>query len=392
MSDADRFSLAYVAESTFGKTPGGPPILQNLRFTSCSFKEEANIIESNEIRDDGQVEDLIRAGVNISGDFGFELSYSTYDDFLAALLRSSGWSSPAIVTPGTGFAVTNAGGGTYDITDSFNGLGSLNVGQWIEIRGFTNAANNGYAKITAAVAGSITVEGNGDGVNEVAGAAVTIIEGAQIVNGNSDNSFVFEGVYEDLSNEFVGWNGITIEGAQMTIAAEQIITGTFSCLGTRESTSSATIGNGSNTAANTNEVMASTEDVLELQEGATLAPISLVSLQLNIANNLRMRREVANLAPVSIGKGRFNVTGTLAIYYPDSTLADKFLNQTITRFAVKIEDPTGNAYIIECPEVKITDAPRVPPGTNQDIMLEAAFTAFRDDSEDITMRITRFVA
>jgi hypothetical protein len=94
MTDSSQTRLAYIAESTYGTTPS-TPVFKNLRFTSESFNPAIQYVSSNEIRSDRNVPDMTRVGQDAAGEFGFELSYGSFDDILESLLFST-WSTNVI--------------------------------------------------------------------------------------------------------------------------------------------------------------------------------------------------------------------------------------------------------------------------------------------------------
>lgn len=97
-------SMAYIAESTYGTTPS-TPAFSNIRHTSCSLGLSKSTLESAEISGDRQIKHLRHGNKSVSGDIGFELSYTTFDDFLEATL-----------------------GGTWDADTPSAGIDQLQVG------------------------------------------------------------------------------------------------------------------------------------------------------------------------------------------------------------------------------------------------------------------------
>ena len=97
----------------------------------------------------------------------------------------------------TAMLITNAGG---FLTDTYV------ANQWIEIRGFTTSANNGYFKIVSVVAAKMVLAG-GTVVTEVAGDSVTVLMGAQITNGTTLKSMSIEREYSSPAAEFVEYQG-----------------------------------------------------------------------------------------------------------------------------------------------------------------------------------------
>lgn len=84
MSEANRVSLKYLAEVTYGDTPPNSNSWQLLRYTSQSIAANPQTVVSNEIRDDRMVTDLVLVGSSVSGDMGCEFSATTYDELLEA--------------------------------------------------------------------------------------------------------------------------------------------------------------------------------------------------------------------------------------------------------------------------------------------------------------------
>lgn len=395
MADSDRVSLRYVEESSWANYPTSPtPTLQDIRFRTESLKQESSTAESDEIRNDRQLADVVRTSIRGVGDIGIELSYGAFDDFLQALLMASAWSSVVQVTDQTDIQVDGVANSFIGSDGEFS---AFSPNQWVKSSGFTNSANNGIFKIV-----SIGDSGTGNSDNEMvvsggtliteaAGQTVTIVQGGQILNGTTETSFAIEKQFNDLSNKFALYTGMIPNQLSLDVSAEAIITGAFSFMGEKEESKAATIGDGSPTAAPTNEVMSAVEDVLKVLENQT-AYSGVLSVGLTINNNLRNRMAVGNLGPIGIGKGRLAVSGTFQAYFESEALLDKYLNFTSTSLALIFQDGDGNAYVIDMPEVKLSDGGRVAGGPNSDVIEDIGFSSFRDSTEDTTIRIARFAA
>ncbi len=86
------------------------------------------------------------------------------------------------------------------------------------------------------------------------------------------------------------------------------------------------------------------------------------------------------------------MTGTLQAFFASKTEMDKYRNFTTSSIAVQLQDDAGNTYIIDFPSIKYTDGENVVSGENTDIIADLPFTAFRDATEGITIRIAKFDA
>lgn len=92
MSSGARHSLSMILESTRGTTPA-TPTMSPIRHTSCSLKPMSDFFQSQELRSDRQITDIIQGGYHVAGDIGFELSYGgSFDTIWEALLQGT-WST-----------------------------------------------------------------------------------------------------------------------------------------------------------------------------------------------------------------------------------------------------------------------------------------------------------
>lgn len=386
MSDSNRIGMSYIAESTFGVTPSGS--LQRMRITGETLRQDTQSVASDEIDPTRQIAEFVRTGINATGGINYEMSYGTHDVMLASALGSAGWSSAVTVGPIATIDFELASGGTQVINDSGNGLAGLLVNGWVKISGSSEAANNGFFKVTASAAGTITVA-NPDGVVDAAGDSVTIILGAQIVNGVALSTYSIEREYTDLANTLAAFTGMAMDKFSLNTAVGSILSGAMDWLGIKEESKSSTIGTGY-TPAPTTKAMNPIDHVKAVIEGGTSLGVRSVNFAFN--NNLRQRLEVGILGPESLGQGEFMASGTLEAYFKaaNSALVDKYLNWTDTSLAQKLQDTAGNAYVLDCPLVKVTSGPRNTPGKNQDTVASLNWAASKHPTEGITTRIVRF--
>lgn len=194
-ADTARSQLFFVEEAQWGVTPALP--LNAVRFTGESLNFSIDNTQSDEIRDDRQIADLIQTDAEPGGDVNFELSYGAFDTLLTgAFFRN--WAA-AISMSGTTFAA--ASGSPDSFTDSGNGFVAAGIqpGQWIITTGFSNQENNGYFQVLTVAAGTITVKGESALVNEAAGPSVDI-DGETLRNGTTAKSFSLEGERSSSNN------------------------------------------------------------------------------------------------------------------------------------------------------------------------------------------------
>lgn len=117
IAESEGMRLAYVAESTEGTTPATPSF-QNLRINSEALRLQKLSTQSQELRQDKNVSDIIHIGDSASGSFESELSYGSYDDLLAGLLRGA-WSSDVLTNGTTRSSFTFEKTAEQGATDSY---------------------------------------------------------------------------------------------------------------------------------------------------------------------------------------------------------------------------------------------------------------------------------
>lgn len=403
MSDANRSQLSYVAESSWGTTPG-TATLQKLRFTDESLAFNIENIQSNEIRADRQTSDLIQTGADCSGGFSFELSYGAFDDFLLGALWALQWEGAAATS--TAIITSGATAGNLDFTLNSTAntitLGSsashnLVTGQWIRL--MKSAADDGYHYLTD-VTGQVLTVGTTPGITtgEVLDETdVAEIESSRLRNGTTENPFSIERYHADKTQYF-GFLGMVPNTLAMTATANSIMTGTLDFIGKSGSRAGSSIGS-TYSAATTADVMNAVSNVGQIMEGSTLAAITGVFIQelsFSLNNNVRGISAIGTLGNVDLGVGSVEITGALNTYFENGDLYDKYLAGTESALSFKVEDvhatnTYGNAYIFTFPRVKFqTDTVNVG-GLNSDVMENMTWQAIRHAAQDCTINIDRIV-
>ena len=142
-SDTARSQLFFTEEVTWGVTPA--VALDTVRFTGESLNFAIDNVQSNEIRSDRQITDLIQTDAEPSGDVNFELSYAAFDNLLEGAFFSD-FVAPVSMA-GVTFAAVS--GSPDSFTDSGNGFVAAGIlpGQWLKVGGFATGANNGYVQV-----------------------------------------------------------------------------------------------------------------------------------------------------------------------------------------------------------------------------------------------------
>jgi hypothetical protein len=392
MGDSNRTALYFGEEVTWGTL--ATCTFQELRFTGESFAYNITNITSTEIRSDRQITDLIQTDADVTGGFNFELSYDSFNEMLEGALWSD-WSTPlAISALGIGIEVggtLTAGAGATNDTANFS---LATVGQWIELRGSSNATNNGYYQVTAKASYvSLTVAPVPDAT--VASATDTIvITGAYLRNGTTEHDYSVIRYHGGMaSGQYFTFLGQVVNSFNIAAQSGAILTGSFDFIGKNATLTQTSASVTAATAAGTNQVLNAVSNVAEVREGGSDVSSCLVQgLDFTVANNVRGLKAIANLGNCDIGVGKCDVTGTLTAYFKDDSLYDKYLAGTASSISYKVEDSSGNAYIFDMPQIEFESDGINAGGQDQDVMETLGFRAYKDPTYDYTIQISKFAA
>ena len=392
--DSNRTALHFKEETTWGTAASGT--YQTLRFTGESFAYNITNVTSTEIRNDRQITDLIQTDADVTGGFNFEFSYNTFGDLLEGALWSDWSTALAISAKGIGIDVDGtltAGTGATADTANFS---LATVGQWIELRGSTNATNNGYYQISEKASDvNITIVPVPDAT--VASATDTItITGAYLRNGVTEHSYTFireHGGMTSPAYQYFTFLGAVCNSFSLSVQSGSILTGSFDYIGKNANLASASANATGADGVTTTSVLNAVVNVAEVREaGSTVADCLVQGLDISVANNVRGLKSIANLGNCDIGVGKCDVTGTLNAFFKDNSLYDKYLAGTPTSISFKVEDTAGNAYIFDMPQIEFESDSVNSGGQDQDVMEAVGFRAYRDPTYTYTLQVSKFDA
>jgi len=375
--------------ATLGTTQAGTDVAyQAVRLTSESFKQVTANVQSAEIRDDRQIAEVPRVNIHAEGELGIELSYGAYDEFMAMVLQSAGWSSPVADTQTT-FSFDATDNSINDSGSGFVAAGFV-ANQWIRTSGAVSSNNNQKWKIVSVAAGKMVLTaGKNEMVTESAGASIQVYQGGQIVNGVADRYVEFDKKFTDLTDEYEYYTGMSPNTLSLSFVVQAIVTGSIGFLGKRAIENNSPRSS-SITAAPTKNVLNNVDDIVAvIQDNLVYAA---TNFNFDYTNNMRQRSQLAELGPISLGSGSIGITGGLEAYHINRDVIKKYLDDTEVSLAMVTKTGEGDGYVIEFPRVKLTDGSRNATGQNTDIMVPLTFESFRHASEGITCRIARFPA
>ena len=212
-------------------------------------------------------------------------------------------------------------------------------------------------------------------------------------NGTTKKYFTFEELYEaGATDQYKRLTGVQIDTMSLSIAANQIVTGSFGVMGFGEpSLAQAAIASSSYTNPNSNPVLSASNDFASFSMTSVTSP-KIQSIDLNITNNLRNQPVVGDIDPVGMGSGRFDVTGSITMYFENNEAYDLFLANTYTDLSFTIGGASELKYDVSIPNIKFTSASIEAAGNDTDVPLTLEFGAVMDASQEHTIELTRYPA
>lgn len=392
MSDSNRIQVRFIQETTWGTTPATAS-MQELRLTGESLRFNIGNEVSREIRSDRQVSDLIQTGADCSGSLEWELSYGTYDAFMAAALFSD-WSADINLSEANSIAATATGFTSSGAED--HNFADIQPGQWIKVGGFTanGGENNGFYKVLAAAAGTLTTSPAPASIEAAAAGKTITVNGSMLRNGTTKTSFSLEKVYDDLSPKvYEAFAGMMVNQFSGAVQANSILTGTLEFIGKSASVGTGSMSSGSVTDATTTRVMNAVANVASIQEAGTEVSSGLVSsLNFSVNNNLRGQSAVGVLGFRGVGAGKMDVTGSLTVFFENEDLLAKYIAGTESSLSFQVGDIAGNVYIFTFHRVKFETSDQNAGGQDSDVMETLNWRSIRHATYDCQIQIDKFAA
>ena len=263
----------------------------------------------------------------------------------------STWTSQVTDTQTT-FSATNSGNLISDSGSGFIAAGFA-VGDLVTITGFTESGNNiTDGEITVLTAGVMTIGGtDGDTiVDEVAGDSVTIATVGDYLNVGSTMPRISLLRRNTDTSIDVLYRGVRVGGMSLAVVVDTSAIATFPVIGESAVNYSYPVGS-TVSAATTSEMMVPT---IGYMQDAETAITYLTDYNLDFNNNINPLFSLFQRAAYSVENGVFTAGGSMSAYQPNSTLLDKFLDETETDHILKLIDLAGNYYRIILPDVIYT--------------------------------------
>jgi len=371
MADANQVQVSYTRETTWGTTPANA--FNAFPITGGSMAFGIETVRSQTVRSDAQLADSKKVGEAPTASYDFELAAQIYDDFMRSAVRSDADWSTAVAISGTDIAATNSQ--TFTSTSTDFTAENIAVGQWVYVAGFSNAANNGWFKVTTIATNTLTVS-NGTPTTESAGATITM-EGSYVWSGSTEHSYSLQEQFQDLTNRYHVMTGSRLNSFGLTQTPGGIITGAISFDGKGRAQASSKAGDGTVNAAASEDVSSEVDGFSAMWIGGSAVSYDIMELSFNISIPNRPAKGLGNAQRTRMPQGSPEVTGSFSVYLDDTTWAldtnwESFTKQAL---AFSIDLQNDDRFLIEMPQVVFTSEPGTNPGLDGDVMLTFDFAA-----------------
>lgn len=213
-----------------------------------------------------------------------------------------------------------------------------------------------------------------------------------LVNGRTQKSFTIEKTYDNLAaDQYLRFVGMIANTFSLNIAAQSIVTGSFGFMGKGGSIAETAISGATYADPTDTPVMSAVADFANLTIAGVSSP-KITSLTLEGTNNLRQRPVVGSLDSLGVGAGRFDLKGSITMYFDNKSAYEVFLNGGEASLSFKIGGALDKHYIITVPRLKFSDGDLPTPGNDQDVFLTLPFQGLYDSTDDCALMIERVPA
>lgn len=255
-------------------------------------------------------------------------------------------------------------------------------------RGLSDSVKTGET-----VAGALPTEFQADQHDDLLEAAcMSAFSTGVLKNGSTRSSFAFERNFADLTDKYIVYNGVRVNGFTITADQDSPVTLSFETMGltSDDDNAASLVGAGTLSAVATTAIMSSADvDNISLD---SVTSYCVESLNLTATNNMEAKRcfGTANGAAVDNLEGSFEVTGSMVVATTDGSwalLADKRAN---TPIPISFDLTDGSTtYTFEIPRAYINFPDPSGQGLNTSVMLNINIEASQDATEAATLVITK---
>ena len=285
----------------------------------------------------------------------------------------------------------------------FTTLGLL-TGDWIKVGGsaignkFATAACNGWVRISAVAAGTLTLDSvpTGWAADVGTGKTIRFFMGDRLRNGTVDSSFTYEReiIGDDNITRYRYFRGCRL-GMSMSVAAKQLAELSFTIMAMSSSRLETTRHpSATDSAAISGEIYDGSNNVKEIRLGGIqlINPNIPISVSLEIDNSFRGRDGLGALGYVGVKAGTLQATGGLEAYLGDGTMINLLQDQgyfPLSWPTLALDGSSG--YFWDVPRAKFTDGGEEIEGRDTDLQPDLQYLGHKtQNGTSYTVQLQRF--
>lgn len=245
-----------------------------------------------------------------------------------------------------------------------------------------------YRHGTKQTGGDLSVEMSYGSFDQLLEAALCGTWASNVLKaGITRRSFTLMRHFSDLAGPAMPYHifrGQEVTKFSLSVAVNAIVKGTFSFVGKSMEVASAAPAGSVLSAASTTGVMDSFSGAIN-EDGAPIAVVTEISL--NLENGIEPRFVLGSAETIRPSIGRSNISGQITAYFEDSSLLDKFINESVTSLEFELFDGTSK-YTFLLPQIKFTGGQPDTQGQGP-MTLSMPFQALYDATEASNIVVTR---
>ncbi|GAA4652082.1 phage tail tube protein [Kistimonas scapharcae] len=204
--------------------------------------------------------------------------------------------------------------------------------------------------------------------------------------GTTRRSFTVERHFADIG-QYHRFSGVELNGFSLSMAPNSMVTGSFTTVGKGMATATAAITGAIYADPTAGVPFDSFSGALKVDNAASAV---VTSIELSLENGLEALFVIGSAETLQPSIGRCNVTGSMSVYFEDSSMIDRFINETETALEFTLAGD-GGSYTFTLPRIKFgSGAPEVS-GTGP-VVLNMEFQALYDAADATNIKIVRAAA
>lgn len=409
MSDSNQVRVSIIPESTYAVTPSSGN-LYAIAYTALDASPMINTTESETIRADRMLRDIIKIGENCEGSIDAEMNL--VDEAFRLMLEGAAFASRGTATAITGNTSISVTAATNTIAATGNIFSNVAVGQWLRFAGFAAAGNNGFHRVTSKTDNNTLIFANQTTfVDAAAGASISVHGQELVFPGTTEKSYTIEVLHIDTGIA-VKIIGAKFDSVDFSIPTDEKVTISLKFKAKRWmelSGGSLTVDPGltliDSAASSVAHIPTGLSSIalMEDNRAAFNTVREVQSLEFSIANGLEYVNAVSKgIYPVRIRKTTNRITGSISEYMTSLDLIEKSLGLRLTEhqlsFLIHTSTDTNNAYtgtdlyswIFDFPAVKYLEPTINYGGLDAETETSSNFSSIGNDLKQL--RINFFPA